>query len=447
MNKTSLNSGNLLPPAGTNKGSALASGNFLRVGDYFFKQGPLSGFYAVLQANGDLRFYFARPGATGGAYADIDPNQPYYSAVGDAGSAHIDPKWKFNPAQTNGQYFATIQNDGNFVIYRGTGPSDNKGPCWATNTWQRGPGPKYWAVFAPDGNLQIGSAPEGVVPDNGFDPAFITWNSSQSYAANRVTTGNTLQAGQWISRNTLLPSGNGKYGLTLTDTGALTLVCGTPPGSSIQTARQPYWSNRVTKPAFPCFAVMQTDGNLCVYKGTDPGHNQGLYWAISTKARPQGSYVTTITDDGTLAVYSGADPTTAAPSIWNNAAPANPTDAVLTIVSGNNQTVHGGGIGNDWTSAAPLSVKYGRANGVPFPGVQIYFAPYNPQGQAMRISFDGNSEQAYASYPTDNTGVATTPKVWVFILSTAGTTFDIRAAIGSYRGDPHIDFIIHGLDP
>ncbi|MFF0607064.1 hypothetical protein ACFYUD_00185 [Nocardia tengchongensis] len=152
-------------------------------------------------------------------------------------------------------------------------------------------------------------------------------------------------------------------------------------------------------------------------------------------------------DHGTLAVYSGSDPNTTAASLWNNAAPANPADTVLTIVSGNNQTVHGGGIGMDWVSVAPLSVKYGKGNGVPFAGVPIYFSPYAPGGEAMRISFDGMSEQAYATYTTDNTGTATTPKVWVFILSNAGTTFDIRAAIGGYNGNPHADFIIHGLDP
>ncbi|MFB7719272.1 hypothetical protein [Nocardia sp. NPDC056100] len=447
MSTTSLNSGNLLPAAGVNKGSAVDMGGYLRVGDYFFKQGPLNGFYAVLQANGDLRFYYAKPGATGGAYADIDPNQPYYSVVGDAGAAHIDKSWKFNPAQTNGQYFATIQNDGNFVIYRGTGPSDNHGPCWATNTWQKGAGPKYWAVFAPDGNLQIGSAPEGVVPDNGFNPAFITWQSAQSYQAQRVTSGHSLQAGQWISRGIVLPSANGKYGITLTETGTFALVCGTQPGNPIQGGTQQYWSNKITKPAFPCFAIMQTDGNLCVYKGTDPGHNQGLYWAISGKARAQGSYVANLDDNGTLAVFSGNDPNTTAAALWNNAATANPTDNVLTILSGNNQTVHGGGIGHDWVPTAPLSVKYGKGNGVPFAGVKVYFSPYNPQGQAMRISFDGNSEQAYANYTTDNTGTATTPKVYVFILDQSGTTFDIRAAIGDYNGNPHVDFIIHGLDP
>ncbi|MFI1919885.1 hypothetical protein [Nocardia sp. NPDC020380] len=443
MTNTSLNSGSLLPPAGTNKGSALAAGNYLRVGDYFFKQGQLCGFYAVLQANGDLRFYFARPGATGGAYADIDPDQPYYSVVGDAGSTHIDPSWKFNPAQTNGVYFAIIQADGNFVIYRGTGPSDNHGPCWATNTWQHGPGPDYWAVFAPDGNLQIGSAPAGVVPDNGLNPTDITWQSAQSYAANRATAGNALQAGQWITPNTVLPSSNGQFGLSLADFGALTLVCGTPPGSSIQTGPQPYWSNKVSKPAFACFAIMQTDGNLCVYKGTDPGHNQGLYWAIATTARPQGSYVATITDDGTLAVYSGTDPNTADAPLWNNAAPANPTADVLTIVSGNNQTVNGGGSGMDWTSAAPLSVRYGKGNGVPFAGVPVYFDSGNSNGAVM---FDGSTDYAHASFDTDNTGIATTPKVWVYILGPAGTDFQIHAAINSYWGEPSVDFVIHGID-
>jgi len=36
----------------------------------------------------------------------------------------------------DGDYFAIMQNDGNFVLYRGSGPSDNHGSLWASNTAQ-----------------------------------------------------------------------------------------------------------------------------------------------------------------------------------------------------------------------------------------------------------------------------------------------------------------------
>ena len=35
----------------------------------------------------------------------------------------------------NGQYFAIMQDDANFVVYHGTGPSNNLGLVWATNTY------------------------------------------------------------------------------------------------------------------------------------------------------------------------------------------------------------------------------------------------------------------------------------------------------------------------
>ena len=30
----------------------------------------------------------------------------------------------------NGEFFAVMQSDGNFVLYRGSGPSDNQGYIW-----------------------------------------------------------------------------------------------------------------------------------------------------------------------------------------------------------------------------------------------------------------------------------------------------------------------------
>ena len=76
MSTTSLNTGNILPPCGANKGTVLAAGEYLRVGDYFYSHSQWYGFYAVLQANGDLRFYYSQVGMIDGEYKYIDANMP-----------------------------------------------------------------------------------------------------------------------------------------------------------------------------------------------------------------------------------------------------------------------------------------------------------------------------------------------------------------------------------
>lgn len=134
------------------------AGDYMQVNDYMYTTAPGKyAYFAVLQPNGDLRFYYS----TLNDFNACDRSQPYYSLVCDAPGPHIDPSWSFNPNQTNGEYFAIMQTDGNFVIYRGTGPAGNHGPCWATNTWQQGQGPVYAAVLTTTGNLEVGVVPPG----------------------------------------------------------------------------------------------------------------------------------------------------------------------------------------------------------------------------------------------------------------------------------------------
>jgi hypothetical protein len=440
MGSTCLITGNVLPPSGgTNKGTVLLAGSYLGVGDYLFRASQWYGFYAILQPNGDLRFYYSQAGMPSGDFSYIDRNQPYYSLVCDAGSVHVDPSWQFNPSQNNGQYFAIMQADGNFVIYRGTGPSDNKGPCWATNTWQHGPGPSYFAVLAPDGNLQVGSAPSGTTPANGLNPADITWQSALTYPANRIIGGTAMQAGQWMPQNSQLRSDNWAYGLNLAATGALTLFCGIPPGSNIESSQQQYWSNNVARAADPCFVIMQSDGNFCIYQGTDPGHNLGLYWAISGAARPEGSYVATLRNDGTLAVYAGSDPNSIAAPLWTNAAPADPGAYAMRIISGNNQQLTGGG--NTWAPGAPLVAQLVKVNGVPCADETVYFSVYPPNSGMMTFYPDSpDAPQNQGTFPTDDKGMTTTAPPYLFIYGEAGMVYDIRAAPGSYDGTPYVDF-------
>lgn len=54
-------------------------------------------------------------------------------------------------ARTGGQYFAIQQSDGNFVVNRGTGPADNRGIVW--HHQKTGAGGQFFTVMQDDGNL------------------------------------------------------------------------------------------------------------------------------------------------------------------------------------------------------------------------------------------------------------------------------------------------------
>lgn len=64
------------------------------------------------------------------------------------------------------------------------------------------------------------------------------------------------------------------------------------------------------------FAIMQGDGNLCVYRGTGPADNQGLIWGALGHSQPASSYFTVLQDDGNLAVYKGSSPADNQGFIW-----------------------------------------------------------------------------------------------------------------------------------
>ena len=56
------------------------------------------------------------------------------------------------------------------------------------------------------------------------------------------------------------------------------------------------------------FAIMQGDGNLCVYRGSGPGNNQGFVWGsvqVGGYAPRPGYYLAIMQGDGNLCVYRG----------------------------------------------------------------------------------------------------------------------------------------------
>ena len=55
------------------------------------------------------------------------------------------------------------------------------------------------------------------------------------------------------------------------------------------------------------FAIVQGDGNFCVYRGTGPGDNKGAI-TCSNSAGFKGDYFLIMQGDGNLVVYRGTGP-------------------------------------------------------------------------------------------------------------------------------------------
>ena len=64
------------------------------------------------------------------------------------------------------------------------------------------------------------------------------------------------------------------------------------------------------------FAIMQSDGNFCTYKGTGPSNNQGYVWCIRNTALPQGNYFAIMQSDGNFVVYKGTGPSDNQGVVW-----------------------------------------------------------------------------------------------------------------------------------
>lgn len=64
------------------------------------------------------------------------------------------------------------------------------------------------------------------------------------------------------------------------------------------------------------FTVMQGDGNLCIYKGTGPSDNQGYVWSALHESQPAQSYFAVLQDDGNLCVYKGTSPNDNQGFVW-----------------------------------------------------------------------------------------------------------------------------------
>jgi hypothetical protein len=71
----------------------------------------------------------------------------------------------------------------------------------------------------------------------------------------------------------------------------------------------------LVSPAALYFAIMQTDGNFCVYHGSSPTDNQGFLWGDG-KTASGGEFFAIMQDDGNFVVYSGSGPNDNLGVVW-----------------------------------------------------------------------------------------------------------------------------------
>jgi hypothetical protein len=112
----------VVPPAlAQSKGQILKISDYLKTGEYIVSQ--QKDHFAIMQGDGNFCVYKGTgPG----------DNKGYV--------------WCSGKAPGKGQYFATMQGDANFCVYRGSGPADNKGLVWCTMS-NRGTSDRYYAML------------------------------------------------------------------------------------------------------------------------------------------------------------------------------------------------------------------------------------------------------------------------------------------------------------
>lgn len=118
----------------TNMGSMLATNKHLDVKDYLVSKSGL--FFAIMQADGNFC-----------VYRGSGPDNNYGLL------------WCTKKTARGGRFFAIMQADGNFVIYKGK-PGDKRGHVWSHK--KTAPGGEFYAIIQDDGNFCVykGKRPE-----------------------------------------------------------------------------------------------------------------------------------------------------------------------------------------------------------------------------------------------------------------------------------------------
>lgn len=96
------------------------------------------------------------------------------------------------------------------------------------------------------------------------------------------------------------------------------------------------------------FAIMQSDGNLCVYRGAGPAANKGLLWSALKQSQASGNYFSVVQGDGNLCIYKGSGPNDNQGFVWGALHESQPAQSYFAVLQDDgNLCVYKGSNPND----------------------------------------------------------------------------------------------------
>lgn len=126
--------------------------------------------------------------------------------------------------------------------------------------------------------------------------------------------GSVLSTSQYLTPADYLASPNNLFFAIIQGDGNFCVYHGPGPTDNMGYL----WCQGTTGSAGEYFAIMQADGNFVVYAGTGPTDNQGLLWSSSSTSSSEGSYFAILQDDGNFCVYRGTGPSDNQGLVWNS---------------------------------------------------------------------------------------------------------------------------------
>ncbi|MDX6669910.1 MAG: hypothetical protein QOI91_273 [Solirubrobacteraceae bacterium] len=129
-----------------------------------------------------------------------------------------------------------------------------------------------------------------------------------------------LGPGQYLATNDILVTPDGGYFAIMQADGNLCVYAGTGPSNQ---GAGSYCFRASSEPTGDFYAVMQGDGNLCVYQGTDPAHQGQLLW----NSGPHGSgsvpraFFASLPNGGNLEIAEGNGPSDRGAVVWQAVGP------------------------------------------------------------------------------------------------------------------------------
>jgi len=204
------------------------------------------------------------------------------------------------------------------AVYDDTAAGNGHGIGWTTGgEWQ-----KYMVNVATAGAYTIAIRVSSTSAISGAMHVSDTGGANLSGSINVPNTGGWIKYQSTATVNVSLTAGphtlqlmvdNGGYNID-------SIVIGAPLASGTKFNQGQYLTvgQYITSPSKNCFLVQQSDGNLCLYKGSDPSNNQGFLWGSLSASQPTGNYFTILQSDGNLVTYKGTGPSNNLGYVWAN---------------------------------------------------------------------------------------------------------------------------------